>query len=140
MGKSYSDDLRRKLLEAHDRGEGSLRELARRFGVSSPWAWKISAQRRRTGQMERVRQRHGRQSRVTATVERRLRNLLREQPDRTLAELQQGVWETEGERFSVQHLWRVLRRMQLRLKKNRSMPPNRTRRRTASAAKRGGNK
>jgi len=50
------------------------------------------------------------------------------------------VWETEGERFSVQHLWRVLRRMQLRLKKNRSMPPNRTRRRTASAAKRGGNK
>lgn len=140
MGKSYSDDLRRKLLEAHDRGEGSLRELARRFGVSSPWAWKISAQRRRTGQMERVRQRHGRQSRVTATVERRLRNLLREQPDRTLAELQQGVWEAEGERFSVQHLWRVLRRMQLRLKKNRSMPPNRTRRRTASAAKRGGNK
>ncbi len=127
-------------MEAHDRGEGSLRELARRFGVSSPWAWKISAQRRRTGQMERVRQRHGRQSRVTATVERRLRNLLREQPDRTLAELQQGVWETEGERFSVQHLWRVLRRMQLRLKKNRSMPPNRTRRRTASAAKRGGNK
>ena len=117
-----------------------MRELARRFGVSSPWAWKISAQRRRTGQMERVRQRHGRQSRVTATVERRLRNLLREQPDRTLAELQQGVWEAEGEWFSVQHLWRVLRRMQLRLKKNRSVPPNRTRRRTASAAKRGGNK
>ena len=24
MGKSYSDDLRRKLLEAHDRGEGEL--------------------------------------------------------------------------------------------------------------------
>ena len=96
MRKSYSDDLRRKLLEAHDRGEGSLRELARRFGVSIPWAWKISAQRRRTGQMERVRQRHGRQSRVTATVESRLRNLLREQPDRTLAELQQGVWEAEG--------------------------------------------
>ena len=127
-------------MEAHDRGEGSLRELARRVGVSSPWAWKISAQRRRTGQMERVQQRHGRQSRVTATVERRLRNLLREQPDRTLAELQQGVWEAEGERFSVQHLWRVLRRMQLRLKKNRSVPANRTRRRTASAAKRGGNK
>ncbi len=127
-------------MEAHDRGEGSLRELARRFGVSSPWAWKISAQRRRTGQMERVRQRHGRRSRVTVAVERRLRNLLREQPDRTLAELQQGVWEAEEERFSVQHLWRVLRRMQLRLKKNRSVPRNRTRRKTASDAKRGGNK
>jgi hypothetical protein len=42
MAKAYSDDLRRKLLEAHDRGEGSLRVLAKRFGVSVPWAWKIS--------------------------------------------------------------------------------------------------
>src|SRR3989304_5768690 len=53
MAKAYSNDLRRKLLEAHDRGEGSLRELAERFGVSSPYAGKISAQRRRTGQVER---------------------------------------------------------------------------------------
>ncbi|MBI2816224.1 MAG: hypothetical protein HYX72_04730, partial [Acidobacteria bacterium] len=103
MAKAYSDDLRRKLLEAYDRGEGSLRELAGRFGVSSPWAWKISSQRRRTGQMERVEQRHGSLSRVTAEVEARLRSLLREQPDRTLAELRQGLWEAERVRFSIQH-------------------------------------
>ncbi|MBI1956344.1 MAG: hypothetical protein HYS38_08125 [Acidobacteria bacterium] len=66
MAKSYSDDLRRKILEAHDRKAGSLRELAERFGVSHAWAWKISWQRRRTGQMERVEQRHGSPSRVTA--------------------------------------------------------------------------
>jgi len=62
MAKAYSDDLRRKLLEAHDRGDGSLRELAKRFRVSVPWAWKISCQRRRTRRMERVErveQRHG---------------------------------------------------------------------------------
>jgi hypothetical protein len=28
MARAYSDDLRRKLLEAHERGDGSLAELA----------------------------------------------------------------------------------------------------------------
>jgi transposase len=59
MAKSYGDDLRRKLLQAHDRGEGTLEQLAERFSVSAPWAWKISAQRKRSGQMERVEQRRG---------------------------------------------------------------------------------
>ena len=137
MAKAYSDDLRRKLLEAHDRREGSLQELARRFAVSVPWAWKISSQRRRTGQMERVEQRHGSPSRATAEVEARLRRLVREQPDRTLMEFQQGLWETERVHFSIQHLWRVLRRMRLPLKKSRSARRSRTRRKTGSAAKRG---
>ena len=84
MAKPYSDDLRRKLLEAHDRGEGSLRELAKRFGVSVPWAWKISRQRRRSGQMERVEQRHGPRSRLTPEVQASLRALVQQQPDATL--------------------------------------------------------
>ena len=137
MAKAYSDDLRRKLLEAYDRGEGSLAEVASRFGVSVPWAWKISSQRRRTGQMERVEQRHGSPSRLTPAVEERLRGLVREQPDRTLLELQQGLWEKAGVRFSIQHLWRVLQRMKLRVKKNRSMPRSRTRRKHASVGRRG---
>jgi hypothetical protein len=46
--------LRRKLLEAFHQGKGSLGELAERFGVSSDWAWKASAARKRTGRMERL--------------------------------------------------------------------------------------
>ena len=34
MPKVYSDDLRRKLLEAHQRGEGSLPSLAVRFKLT----------------------------------------------------------------------------------------------------------
>src|SRR3989304_5425767 len=85
MAKADSNDLRRKLLEAYDRDEGSLRELAERFGVSSPYAWKISAQRTRTGQVERVEQRHGPESKVTGAVEQQLRRWGRQQPDLTLA-------------------------------------------------------
>ena len=138
MAKAYSDDLRRKLLEAHDRGEGSLRALAQRFGVSVPWAWKISRQRRRTGQMERVEQRHGPPSRMTAAVGASLRRLLRQQPDLTLVELQQQLWASERVRVSFQHLWRVLQNLGLRLKKSRSTPKNKIRSRSKPAVKRGG--
>ena len=117
MAKAYSDDLRRKILGAYDRKVGNLRELSERFCVSYAWARKISWQRRRSGQMERVEQRHGSPSRATAEVAGRLRRLLREQPDRTLRELQQGLGEAEGVYFSTQHLWRLLRRMGLPLKK-----------------------
>jgi len=138
MAKAYSDDLRRKLLEAHDRAEGSLRELAKRFGVSVPWAWKISRQRKRTGRMERVEQRHGPRSRLTAEVQARLRGLVRQQPDATLRELQQRLAASEGIPVSFQHLWRVLQKMGLRLKKNRSTRKSKMRPQSKPGAKRGG--
>ncbi len=140
MAKAYSDDLRRKLLGAYERKVGNLRELAERFCVSYAWARKISWQRRRTGQMERVEQRHGPRSRATVEVEARLRSLLREQPERTLVELQQGLWATEGVHFSIQHLWRLLRRMRLPLKKNRSVRRSRTPRKIGSGARLGRNR
>ena len=53
MARAYSDDIRRKFLEAHEGGKGTLEELAEKFGVSLGYAKKISAARRRTGRMER---------------------------------------------------------------------------------------
>jgi transposase len=138
MAKAYSDDLRRKLLQAHDRGEGSLRELAQRFGVSVPWAWKISRQRQQTGQIERIEQRHGPRSRLTAEVQGKIRRLVKQQPDATLVELQQRLWGNERIRISFQHLWRVLHRMGLRLKKSRSTPKSKIPRPSKPDVRRGG--
>jgi transposase len=135
MAKSYGDDLRRKLLQAYDRGEGTLEQLAQRFSVSAPWAWKISAQRKRSGQMERVEQRRGGGRKVTAAVEQRLRGWVRAQPDLTLAELQQQLEKAHHVHVSIGRLWQVLRQMGLRLKKSRSTPANATRKRTSSGAK-----
>jgi transposase len=127
MPKAYSNDLRCKLLTAYDRGQGSLRALSELFSVSYDWAKKISSQRLRSQQMERVPQsRHGTVSRVTPAVEAELLRLLREQPDRTLAELQNGLRQALGVGISCQHLWRVLKRMGVRLKKSRSTPPSET--------------
>jgi transposase len=127
MAKAYSNDLRCKLLTAYDRGQGSLRALAELFSVSYDWAKKISSQRLRSQQMGRVAQsRHGVVSRITPTVEAALLRQLHEQPDRTLAELQQGLQQSLGLCISSQHLWRVLKRLGVRLKKSRSTPSSET--------------
>jgi len=138
MARAYSNDLRRKLLEAHEQGQGTLEELAEEFRVSLGFAKKISAALRRTGRMERTEQRHGRINQVTALVQERLREWLRQQPDRTLGELQRQLREQMHVSVSVPRLWVVLRQMQLRLKKSRSTPRSRTLRKTGSAARRGG--
>jgi transposase len=118
MAKAYSNDLRCKLLTAYDRGQGSLCSLAALFSVSYGWAKKISSQRLRSQQMERVAQsRHGTVSRVTPAVKAELLRLLQEQPDRTLAELQKGLQQSLGVSLSTQHLWRVLKGLGVRLKK-----------------------
>jgi len=138
MAQVYSNDIRRKLLEAHEQGRGTLEELAEEFGVSLGFAKKISAALRRTGQMERIEQRHGRIGQVTPLVQERLRERLRQQPDLTLAELQQWLREQMQISLSFQRVWVILGQMKLPLKKSRSMPRSRTRRKTGSAVNSGG--
>ncbi len=104
-----------------------MRALAALFSVSYDWAKKFSSQRLHSQQMERVAQsHHGAVSRVTPAVEAELLRLLREQPDRTLAELQKGLHQSLGVSFSTQHLWRVLKRLNVRLKKSHFLPPSET--------------
>src|ERR1039458_361888 len=130
MARPYSDDLRRKLLEAYDHGKGSLVELAERFGVSLGWAWKISSARKRTGRIERSSYRPGPKRRTDEQV---MGGLLRDHGDATLVELQAELKKKSGLRFSTQHLWRVLKRMGFRLKKSHSTPKNVTREATAKS-------
>jgi transposase len=139
MARAYSDDLRCKILQAYERGGVSLGELAERFGVSLPYTKKIHQQQLRTGQMERVPQsRYGPVSRVTAAAEAELQAQVRATPDATLAELRQALWHKQQIRLSRSQMWRVLVRMGLRLKKNRSTPKSKTRKKAVSGGRRGG--
>jgi transposase len=114
MARAYSDDLRKKFLEAHAAGKGTLRQLALQFGVSVGWAFKVSAAWRRTGSMARPAQRrHGRESKVDREL---LGRLVRRKPDIVLRELQAEL-AAEGVRVSIAMIAVVLARMGLRLKK-----------------------
>jgi len=131
MARSYSDDLRRKLLEAHDRGQGTLAQLAAQFGVSRGWAWKISAQRKANHQIERKPHTPGPKSRLDREV---LAAIVAAQPDATLTEIQAELQRRSQLHMCTVYIWRVLGKMGFRLKKSRSTPKNGTRKKTASAA------
>ncbi len=137
MARAYSDDLRRKILGLYERGKLSLAALAERFGVSEGFTKKIRRQQLRTGRMERSPQRYGTRKQATAEVQEQLREMLKRQPDLTLAELQERLYESRRVALSLSGLWRVLGKMGLRLKKSRSTPKNRTRRKTSNVARRG---
>ena len=101
MAKPYGDDLRRKFLLAYDGGEETLEELADRFLVSVGWAKKISAQRNRTGQPERVPHRPGRKSRTSAETQRQVMDWVSSKPDLTLAQLQAKLSSEAGISLSL---------------------------------------
>jgi transposase len=130
MARAYSDDLREKVLGAYASGKGTLRELAERFDVSYGWVAKIHAAELATGRRARVPQRR----RPSGIDGAQVRRLVRAQPDIVLRELREQMLAS-GQRVSQTQLWRVLKKLGLRLKKSRSTPPSATAKRTASAAK-----
>ena len=75
--------------------------------------------------------RHGLLSRITAPVKKLLRNWVRGQPDRTLAELVEQL-HAQGIAVSRSRVSQILHQMGLRLKNSRSTPLSETRKPTAS--------
>jgi transposase len=118
-------------LECYDQGKGSLEELSGQFGVSVGWAWKISAQRKRTGQAERVRHLPGRKPRVNVETELQVMQWVAAKSDLTLAEIESKLLEA-GVQLSRGRVWYLLRKLGLRLKKSRSTPPSATRKLTGN--------
>jgi len=85
--KTYSYDLRERVVRACDAGTHSRQALAQLFGVSTAWIRRLLQRRRETGSFA-ARPRGGRTA-VKMTDPRcdRLLVLVSEQPDATLAEL-----------------------------------------------------
>lgn len=135
MGKPYGDDLRRKYLLAYDQGEGTHESLADRFLVSVAWAKKISAQRNRTGQAERVPYHPGRKPTVGIEMHPQIKLWFAAQPDLTLAEVRQKLQSEASISLSLPQIWHLLKKLNLRLKKSRSTPPNEIPRPTAYCAR-----
>src|SRR5258705_8700110 len=124
MAKPYGDDLRRKFLLAYDRGEDTLEELADRFLVSVGWAKKISAQRKRSGQAERVPHQAGRKWRAGAEAQRQVMDWVASKPDLTLAQLQARLYNEAGISLSLGRDLHLLKKFGLRLQKSHSTRPS----------------
>ena len=68
MGAAYSVDLRRKVVQACERGTASQAEVARFFGVSLSFVEKLLRLHRRSGALEPDRKRAGRPAQIDAAT------------------------------------------------------------------------
>ncbi len=111
--RAYLADLRRRVVDAVDRGEISQREIARRFEVSLLFVVRLLQHRRRTGGLEP--KPHGGGAGLKLTVDERIRlfESVREHPDATLKQLK----EMGGFDCTLVTIWRTLRRARWTRKK-----------------------
>ena len=109
----YSKDLRERVAAAVDHGEGSQREIARRFRVSLTFVFRLLQRRRDAGTLDPKPHGGGPPPALGPDDQQRLAELIREQPDATLEQLRQRG----GFTCSLTTLWRALRRRDLTRKK-----------------------
>src|SRR5512144_582645 len=118
MGAPYSQDLRRKVVDAYAQREGSMRVLARRFKVSLGFVRDLLKRYRTTGEIKPTVYRRGAKPKVDEAGEHYLRELIRQEPALTLWELSERYERYWGVRVSKSALDRTLRRLKITRKKN----------------------
>src|SRR4051794_34019154 len=109
----YSEDLRQRVLDTVQRGEGSLRQIARRFLVSVSFVTRLLKQYRSTRSLEPKPHGGGHPPTLGPEDRERLRELIRQQPDATLEECRQRL----GASCSTMTISRALRKLGLPRKK-----------------------
>ncbi len=124
--QAYSLDFRQKIVSAYENGLETIIEVAERFEVSPSFIKKMLAQKRLTGNVKPIGHRGGQKKRLSEKDCKWLLKTVLAEPDITLAELQERLENEKQILASLATLWRELRRLNLRRKKNRWLLVNET--------------
>lgn len=125
MGRKepLSMDLRERIVDAYEKGEGSQAQIGKRFAVSRSVVGKLVRQKRRIGTLECQLKHNGQdQELLTAAQKRALERHLKEHPHATVAERQAAL----GLPGTAKTIWLACRRLGWRYKKSPFARPNRT--------------
>ncbi len=115
--KSYSEDLRRKIVAAVERGV-SKSEIARLFDVSLSSVKRYVRMAGSEGSLA-PKKRPGRIPKVDEKTERLLNEDMKERPAATITERLRFLEMITGKRLSYSTVWRVLKRLGWSRKKDR---------------------
>lgn len=110
---SYSEDLRQRVVDTIERGDGSVRQVASRFLVSVSFVIRLLAHYRTTNSVEPKKHGGGNPPVLGPEDLDRLRELIREQPDATLKECRERL----GVSCSLATISRALAKLKLPRKK-----------------------
>lgn len=123
--KAYPTELRSRVLEAYQRGEGSMRQLAKRFKVSFQFVFQLLKRVRQTGRIDPQPAGGGNRSVIDQAGEKMLRQWLGEHSDLTLWQLCARYEEHRGVTVSISAMSHALRRMGISRKKKTLYDPKR---------------
>ena len=121
---TYPIELRQRVVRAVDSNVGTKKEIAKTFSVSVSWIRKLLQRRRKTGSIEPLPRTQGRKPAFQGKNLKKLKQFIKARPDATLEEIKQhfsGVVDC-----SIVAIHHTLKRLDLRYKKNRYEPVNRT--------------
>ena len=102
--RSYSLDLRERVVAAVEAKEGTWKEIAARFRVSVAWITKIRRQQKDLGTLEPQTFRCGRKPILTEEQRKQLAEIVRKTPDVTLKQLREQL----GVKCCLQVIWDAL--------------------------------
>ena len=114
--KTYSTDLRERVVQACDVRLGTREEIARLFGVSTAWIRRLLQRRRESGSIAAKPRGGQKPPKFQGKNLDRLKAFVAAQPDATLEELR----TRSGVAASIMAVQRALARLGLRRKKSRS--------------------
>jgi transposase len=116
--KPYSQDLRLRIVQAYERGEGSMRQLATRFAVSLSCVCDLITCHRATGNVAPKPHGGGYPAKLHPAGLAVVRGLVQAEPDATLKELCTRVHAAIQVTVSRPTMSRLLRKLNLPRKKN----------------------
>lgn len=119
---AISPDLRRRAVDAYERGDGPIPAVAARFAVGEASLGRWLRRKRETGSVERAPRSGGKPRRVTPDGEALLRTWLAEDPSVPQHEMAARLADAGQPSVAQQTVGRTLARMALTLKKSRSEP------------------
>lgn len=131
--KTFSLDLRTRVLAACDKHDSTRQQVAARFGVSLAFVKKLLGQRKRLGIIDNLYFRVGRKQAVSKEKQDKMREHVRNHPGATLAEIASACRLC----CTIATVDNTLRRMGLTYKKRRCGPPSRTARTSPPSGKPG---
>jgi transposase len=132
LNMAYAMEFREAVARAYDECGSSI-EVAEQFNCSESWVRRLIQRRRETGSLAPRPMRLPDNKKLTPDDLERLRMLIRQRPDMTLAELAEAL----GHKVSVPTVWRATQSLGLPFKKSPTMPPNRIVRTSKKHATRG---
>ena len=122
--QAYSEDLCKRVVAVYATGQGTIGQVATRFGVSASFVDTLLKRQRTSGSVAALPRRGGPAPRLQEADRQRRSACVAAQPEATLAELRQQLVAAGSPAVGQTVLWQPLQQLHWRRKKRVCTPPS----------------